>query len=49
MLTVERAFRAGADYIVVGRQIRDAADPRATAEAIQGSILASLAGALKAS
>ena len=49
VLTVERAFAAGADYVVVGRQIRDAADPRATAEAIQGSILASLAAALKAS
>jgi orotidine-5'-phosphate decarboxylase len=40
VLTVERAFAAGADYIVVGRPIRDAADPRATAEAIQASILA---------
>jgi orotidine-5'-phosphate decarboxylase len=40
VLTVERAFEAGADYIVVGRPIRDAADPRAAAEAIQKSILA---------
>jgi orotidine-5'-phosphate decarboxylase len=40
VLTVERAFAAGADYIVVGRPIRDAADPRAAAEAIQASILA---------
>jgi orotidine-5'-phosphate decarboxylase len=40
VLTVERAFGAGADYIVVGRPIRDAADPRAAAEAIQASILA---------
>jgi orotidine-5'-phosphate decarboxylase len=40
VLTVERAFAAGADYIVVGRPIRDAADPRAAAEAIQTSILA---------
>jgi orotidine-5'-phosphate decarboxylase len=39
VLTVERAFEAGADYIVVGRPIRDAADPRAAAEAIQASIL----------
>jgi orotidine-5'-phosphate decarboxylase len=38
VLTVERAFAAGADYIVVGRPIRDAADPRAAAEAIQASI-----------
>jgi orotidine-5'-phosphate decarboxylase len=40
VLTPERAFQAGADYIVVGRPIRDAADPRAAAEAIQASILA---------
>jgi orotidine-5'-phosphate decarboxylase len=38
VLTVERAFELGADYIVVGRPIRDAADPRAAAEAIQASI-----------
>ena len=42
VLTVERAFAAGADYIVVGRPIRDAADPRAAAEAIQASIAACL-------
>jgi orotidine-5'-phosphate decarboxylase len=35
---VEQAFRGGADYIVVGRPIRDAADPRAAAEAIQATI-----------
>ncbi|MFO1129127.1 MAG: orotidine-5'-phosphate decarboxylase [Rhodospirillales bacterium] len=35
---VEDAFRAGADYIVVGRPIRDAADPKAAAEAIQARI-----------
>jgi orotidine-5'-phosphate decarboxylase len=38
VLTVERAFELGADYIVVGRPIRDAADPRAAAEAIQRQI-----------
>jgi orotidine-5'-phosphate decarboxylase len=38
VLTVEAAFAAGADYIVVGRPIRDAADPRAAAESIQVSI-----------
>ena len=43
VLTVERAFAAGADYIVVGRPIRDAADPRAAAESIQNSILAACA------
>ena len=37
-VTVEQAFQNGADYIVVGRPIRKAADPRAAAEAIQLSI-----------
>jgi orotidine-5'-phosphate decarboxylase len=40
VLTVERAFQMGADYIVIGRPIRDAADPRAAAEAIQAQIAA---------
>jgi orotidine-5'-phosphate decarboxylase len=35
---VAQAFNNGADYIVVGRPIRDAADPRAAAEAIQQTI-----------
>lgn len=35
VMTPAAAIRAGADYIVVGRPIRDAADPRAAAEAIQ--------------
>jgi orotidine-5'-phosphate decarboxylase len=35
---VEEAFRNGADYIVVGRPIRDAADPRIAAERIQERI-----------
>ncbi len=35
---VEEAFRNGADYIVVGRPIRDAADPVAAAAAIQRRI-----------
>jgi len=35
---VAQAFRNGADYIVVGRPIRDAADPRAAALAIQSTI-----------
>ena len=35
---VAEAFQGGADYIVVGRPIRDAPDPRATAEAIQRTI-----------
>jgi orotidine-5'-phosphate decarboxylase len=36
--TVEEAFQNGSDYIVIGREIRDAADPRAAAEAIQERI-----------
>jgi len=35
---IEEAFRGGADYIVVGRPIRSAPDPRAAAEAIQQRI-----------
>lgn len=42
---VAQAFANGADYIVVGRPIRDAADPRAAAEAIQQTIAQSFAGA----
>lgn len=38
VVTVDQAFGLGADYIVVGRPIRDAQDPRAAAEAIQDSI-----------
>ena len=45
VLTVERAFAAGADYIVVGRPIRDAKDPRAAAESIQASIARATAAA----
>ena len=40
VVTVEDAFRNGADHIVVGRPIRNADDPRAAAEAIQKSIAA---------
>jgi orotidine-5'-phosphate decarboxylase len=35
---VAQAFAAGADYIVVGRPIRQATDPRAAAQAIQDTI-----------
>ncbi|OHC69685.1 MAG: orotidine 5'-phosphate decarboxylase [Rhodocyclales bacterium GWA2_65_20] len=35
---VAQAFANGADYIVVGRPIRQAADPRAAAQAIQRTI-----------
>jgi orotidine-5'-phosphate decarboxylase len=36
------AIAAGADYLVVGRPIRDARDPRAAAEEIQAQIAAAL-------
>lgn len=39
---VAEAFRLGADAIVVGRPVRQAADPRAAAEAIQREIAESL-------
>ncbi len=39
-VTAEQAFRNGADYIVVGRPIRKAPDPRAAAEEIQKTIAA---------
>ncbi len=37
-VSVEQALHGGADYIVVGRPIRNAPDPRAAAEAIQTTI-----------
>ena len=38
VVSVEKAFQNGADYIVVGRPIRDADSPRAAAESIQATI-----------
>jgi len=38
VVSVEQAFQNGADHIVVGRPIRDAADPRKAAEGIQATI-----------
>ncbi|MCZ6880250.1 MAG: orotidine-5'-phosphate decarboxylase [Gammaproteobacteria bacterium] len=38
VVSVEQAFANGADYIVIGRPIRDADSPRAAAERIQESI-----------
>ena len=40
VMTPAAAIKAGADYIVVGRPIRDAKDPRAAAKAIQDEIAA---------
>lgn len=37
--TLEQAFGDGVDYVVVGRPIRDAEDPRATARAFQDRII----------
>jgi orotidine-5'-phosphate decarboxylase len=43
VLSVPQAFAAGADYIVIGRPIRDARDPCAAAEEIQRQIAAATA------
>jgi orotidine-5'-phosphate decarboxylase len=40
VVTPTLAFESGADYIVVGRPIRDAADPQRAAAAIQSEIAA---------
>lgn len=40
VVSVEQAFSNGADYIVVGRPIRDAADPRLEAQRVQDQIRA---------
>ena len=45
VVTVDKAFSNGADYIVVGRPIRDAASPRSAAEAIQATIAAQVVSA----
>ena len=42
VVTVERAFQDGADYIVVGRPIQNADNPREAAERIQESIFNSI-------
>ncbi len=42
IMTPGRAIAAGADYLVVGRPILEAADPRAAAEAIHAEIAQSL-------
>ncbi len=43
MVTVPQAFANGADFIVVGRPVRDADDPAAAAAAIQEQIRAAMA------
>jgi orotidine-5'-phosphate decarboxylase len=42
IVTPGRAIATGADYLVVGRPIRDASDPRAAAEEIQKQIATAL-------
>ena len=41
IMTPARAIAAGADYLVVGRPVLEAIDPRATAEAIQAAAVTS--------
>ena len=43
IMTPSRAIAAGSDYLVVGRPIVDAADPRASADAIQAEIAQAVA------
>ena len=44
IVTPAMAVRQGADYLVIGRPIRDAADPRAAARSIAAEIRAALEG-----
>lgn len=44
VVTPREAFENGADYIVVGRPVREAEDPRAAAAAIQATIVEVFAG-----
>jgi orotidine-5'-phosphate decarboxylase len=43
IMTPSRAISGGADYLVVGRPITEAADPKAAADAIQAEIAQALA------
>jgi orotidine-5'-phosphate decarboxylase len=43
IMTPARAIAAGADYLVVGRPITEAADPKAAADAVQAEIKQALA------
>jgi orotidine-5'-phosphate decarboxylase len=42
IMTPSRAIAAGADYLVVGRPVMEAADPKAAAESIQDEIARAL-------
>jgi orotidine-5'-phosphate decarboxylase len=41
-MTPARAIAAGSDYLVVGRPVLEAGDPKAAAEAIQAEIAQAL-------
>jgi orotidine-5'-phosphate decarboxylase len=41
-MTPARAIAAGADYLVVGRPVVEAADPKAAADSIQAEIAQAL-------
>ena len=43
IMTPARAIKSGADYLVIGRPIMEAADPKAAADAIQAEIAQALA------
>jgi orotidine-5'-phosphate decarboxylase len=43
MMTPGRAIAAGSDYLVIGRPIMEAGDPKAAANAIQAEIAQALA------
>jgi orotidine-5'-phosphate decarboxylase len=43
MMTPGRAIAAGSDYLVIGRPIMEASDPKAAAEAVQAEIAQALA------
>jgi len=47
VVTPAQAFASGADYIVVGRPIRDATDPKRAAQAIQAQISEALSQGTK--
>jgi orotidine-5'-phosphate decarboxylase len=42
VVSIAQAFKSGADYIVIGRSIRDAADPKAAAQELQREIASAL-------
>lgn len=49
VMTPARAIQEGSDYLVIGRPIREAADPVAAARSVAEEIAAALAGESKAS